>query len=155
LKIPADLLRRCFEHGAQTYPEEACGVLSGPQAQPDVLDGYHPFDNKLTRLHKVDPERYPRDGTNGYHMDPLAFMKLEKSLAAENRQMRVIYHSHPDCGAYFSEEDTSQALWEGEPRHPGLVYLVCGVKARQPDGAILAQYNPHTKKFDVTEVSNT
>ncbi|MDH4224194.1 MAG: M67 family metallopeptidase [Deltaproteobacteria bacterium] len=146
-QISQELLDQCFAHGAQAFPEEACGVLTGPGDRPETLDGFHPFDNKLGKLHALDPERYPRDATDGYHMDPLAYLKLEKAQTAQGRRVKVIYHTHPNVGAYFSEEDTQQALWDGRPRHPEVVYLVCGVKDHQPDGAIWAWFNPETGGF--------
>ncbi|MDH4121824.1 MAG: M67 family metallopeptidase [Deltaproteobacteria bacterium] len=151
LAIPKSLLDECYGHGGETYPEEACGVLSGPQGEPRV-DARHPFENRMTRLHQLDPVQYPRTGKDGYHMDPLAFLKLEKKLREDGREVKAIYHSHPDCGAYFSQEDTDQALWEGQPRHPGIVYLVCGVKQQRPDGAILAWFNPATGGFNTKPV---
>ena len=41
--------------------------------------------------------------------------------------MAVIYHSHVDAGAYFSETDRRQALVGGEPAYPGAVYVVTSV----------------------------
>ncbi len=152
MEIPPELLSRCYGHGGESYPEEACGVLSGPRGDPARLTGFHPIANTLGRLHAEDPARYPRTPREGYVLDPLAFMKLEKALAGEEKRIRVIYHSHVDVGAYFSEEDVKQATWAGEPVWPDLVYLVCGIKARQPDGAILARFNPDSKGFDTHPV---
>ncbi|HKI98136.1 MAG TPA: M67 family metallopeptidase [bacterium] len=146
LSIPPALVQRCFAHGASTYPEEGCGALSGP-ANGDAVDGYHPIANILNQMHAEDPERYPRTGANGYFMDPAEMMRLEKALAAEGRAVKVIFHSHVDVGAYFSAEDKTRALWAGQPLLPGIAYLVCGVKARQPDGAILAWFDDDAGDF--------
>ncbi|HEX9844325.1 MAG TPA: M67 family metallopeptidase [bacterium] len=151
LTIPPALLERCFAHGAGTYPEEGCGVLSGP-AGSAAVDGYHPVPNILNRMHAEDPERYPRTGSDGYFMDPAEMMRLEKALAREGRAVKVIFHSHVDVGAYFSQEDKTRALWAGEPLLPGMVYLVCGVKARQPDGAILAWFDEAARDFATAPV---
>lgn len=151
LTIPPALLERCFAHGAGTYPEEGCGVLSGP-AGSDAVDGYHPVPNILNQMHAEDPERYPRTGSDGYFMDPAEMMRLEKALAREGRAVKVIFHSHVDVGAYFSQEDKTRALWAGEPLLPGMVYLVCGVKARQPDGAILAWFDEAARDFATAPV---
>lgn len=147
--IPAHLLAQCFAHGAETYPDEGCGVLSGPAGSATV-DGWHPIANVLDRMHAEDPERYPRTAARGYFMDPAELMQLEKALAAEGRAMKVIVHTHVDVGAYFSAEDKARALWAGQPLLPGVVYLVCGVKAREPDGAILAWFDEATGDFATT-----
>ena len=152
IPIPKELLQRCYEHGAQTYPDECCGVLSAPADDPARLTGFHPIANTLNRLHEQDPQRYPRTAREGYVLDALAFAKLERSLEEQGRKIRVVYHSHVDVGAYFSEEDKKQATWDGKPILPGLFYLVCGVKARNPDGAILAAFNEASGDFDEQKV---
>ena len=147
IAIPTSLLQRCYEHGAGAYPDEGCGVLSGPANGEGVLDNWHPLTNILNRLHAEDPEGYPRTAREGYVIDPGEMMRLEKSLAAEGRKIKVIVHSHVDVGAYFSEEDKTRALWAGEPIQPGIAYLVCGVKDRRPDGAILAFFDREAGGF--------
>jgi proteasome lid subunit RPN8/RPN11 len=39
----------------------------------------------------------------------------------------VIYHSHIDAGAYFSETDRRNALIDGQPAYPGTTYVVVAV----------------------------
>lgn len=148
IEIPQELLEQCYAHGSETYPEEACGVLSGPIADPARLNGFHPIPNTLGRLHAEDPERYPRTPREGYVLDAAEYLKLERALQPKGEQIRVIYHTHVDVGAYFSAEDKKQATWAGEPLFPGITYLVCGVKERKPDGSILAVFNPETGDFD-------
>ena len=147
MQIPPHQLRQCFEQGAARYPEEACGLLSGPESDPEALTAFHPLENKLNAMHARDPQRFPRTARDGYYLDPLAFMKLEQALRAEGQAIKVIVHSHPDVGAYFSEEDSKQATWDGRPVYPGMLYLVCGIKAGQPDGAILATFDEATGTF--------
>ena len=153
MQIPPHLLRQCFEQGAAGYPEEACGLLSGPENDPEALTAFHPLENKLNQMHARDPERFPRTAREGYYLDPLAFLKLEQALRAEGRCVKVIVHSHPDVGAYFSEEDTKQATWDGRPVYPGLRYLVCGIKDGRADGAILATFNEATAAFDQEQIA--
>ena len=148
MQIPPHLLRQCFEQGAACYPEEACGLLSGPEDDPEALSAFHTIENQLNRMHERDPERHPRTAREGYYLDPLAYLKLEQALRAEGKRIKVIFHSHPEVGAYFSEEDRRQAMWGERPLYPGMVYLVCGIKEGRPDGAVLATYNEATGAFD-------
>ena len=60
----------------------------------------------MNELHEEDPEQYPRTARDGYMIDPREQMILERSLKKEGKEIKVIYHSHPDVGAYFSEKDT-------------------------------------------------
>lgn len=152
ISLPGVLLQSCFEHGGRTYPEEACGVLSGP-ADDDTLTGFHPIENTLAELHQQDPERYPRTPREGYVLDAGAHVRLERELAGRGEKIKVIYHTHVDVGAYFSEEDSTQATWGGEPLFPGMFYLVCGVKNRLPDGAILATFDLATGRFEERRIA--
>lgn len=151
MDIPSHLLQACFEHGAACYPDEACGVLSGP-AGADGVAAFHPIENQLNRMHERDPERFPRTARQGYYLDPLAYMKLEKALAADGHRVKVLFHTHPDVGAYFSEEDRKRALWDDRPLHPGMVYLVCGIRDGRPDGAVLATWDEKKGDFEVREI---
>jgi proteasome lid subunit RPN8/RPN11 len=150
--LPAALLQHCFEHGRQTYPEEACGYLSGPESAAGALTKAHPIPNIQNRMHAEDPQTYPRTAREAYFLDPKVRLPLERRLRAEGRALRVIYHTHPDVGAYFSAEDQRKALWNGEPLFPGVVYLVCGVTNGKPDGAILAWWDVESRQFRVERV---
>jgi len=147
ISIPPELLEQCFAHGREAYPEEGCGVLSGPENEPEALESCHPLPNILNRMHEEDPGRYPRTAANGYLIDPAGLLRLEKDLAARGHKIKIIFHSHVDVGAYFSEEDVNRALWAGQPVMPGVSYLVCGVKDGQPDGAILAYFGEEVGTF--------
>lgn len=154
VEISPQLLEQCFEHGGKAYPEEGCGLLSGP-ADSEEVDTFHPIDNIINRLHQEDPKGYPRTGKDGYVLDPQAMHALEKSLTLQKRKIKVIVHSHVDVGAYFSDEDKNRATWAGEPLLPGVVYLVCGVKEHKPDGAIIAYFDEDTRAFQTVTVSDT
>jgi len=146
IDVPPDLLRACHAEGARTYPEEACGVLSGPE-DGDGLTEFHPMENIINQMHAEDPERYPRTAARAYYMDPAEMMRLDKSLKKEGRRIKVIFHSHVDVGAYFSEEDITRALWAGEPIWPGVGYLVCNIKNGEGEAAIMAQFDEEKRTF--------
>lgn len=142
IAIPPALLERCFAHGKETYPEEACGYLTGPEDRAGALSEAHSIPNIQNRMHAEDPETYPRTAREAYFLDPKVRLPLERRLRAEGRAIRVIYHTHPNVGAYFSAEDQRKALMpNGDPIMPGVVYLVCGVTGGEPDGAILAWWD--------------
>ncbi len=74
--------------------------------------------------------------------------RVRRPLQERGERIRVIYHTHVDVGAYFSEEDKTQATWDDNPILPGIFYLVCGIRELKPDGAILAAFNEETRGFD-------
>ncbi len=152
--IPFDpqILEQCYALGIASYPEEACGMISGKVSDVDHLAQVHSMKNVMNDYHKKDPDMYPRTNRNAYMMDPLEQLKVERDLKKRKFRIKIIFHTHPDVGAYFSEKDREEALWNGEPRYPDIHYLVCGIKNGRRDGAILARFNPNTRNFEITRI---
>jgi proteasome lid subunit RPN8/RPN11 len=106
----------------EEYPNEACGVVLARAGERRLLR----CRNAQNELHAQDPQRYPRDARSAYHIadqDRLAMVRLEQQGFAPV----VIYHSHVDAGAYFSETDKRQALIADEPIYPDAIYVVLSV----------------------------
>lgn len=107
LEITRETLALLESHALEGYPSESCGFVSGPAAEPALLDGYQPEINEADKYHKLDPETFPRTSTTYFKINELraarAFEQGEKSA----RPIKVIFHSHCDAGAYFSEEDAA------------------------------------------------
>ena len=96
---PADA-RQIEEEGAQTYPNECCGILIGR----DVSDGtcVRRVVERLVPMQNVfDPQQQRRR----FAVDPLALMKAEKAAADDALIVLGFYHSHPDHPARPSETD--------------------------------------------------
>ena len=153
MEIPENILTECHEYGVAAYPEETCGFIIGNREVPDSLETVLPMRNIMNDLHEKDPAQYPRTARDGYVIDPLEQLKLERSLKKEGKEIKVIYHSHPDVGAYFSAKDKEDALWNGKARYPGVSFLVCGTTDGKPDGAIIADFNQDSGDFDITPVT--
>ena len=152
MRIPEQILAECHAHGVEAYPEESCGFIVGNLDDDESLEKVYPMRNIMNDLHNEDPERYPRTGLDGYMINPHEHMKLERSLKKMGKQIKVIYHSHPDVGAYFSEKDKEDALWNGNARYPGITFLVCATNQGKPGDAILADFNATKRDFDITEI---
>ncbi|MEE2600442.1 MAG: PLP-dependent transferase, partial [SAR324 cluster bacterium] len=152
MRIPEQILAECHAHGVEAYPEESCGFIVGKLDDAESLESVLPMRNIMNELHEEDPEQYPRTGRDGYMIDPREHMKLERSLKKEGKQIKVIYHSHPDVGAYFSEKDKEDALWNGNARYPGITFLVCATNQGKAGDAILADFNTTESDFDITKI---
>ena len=146
-KIPPELLGHCFAHGRETYPHEACGVLSGPADSAAAVSEAHRIANILDALHCRDPEHYPRTARKGFVLDPYGYLKVERALEAKGHSIKAVYHTHIDVGAYFSPEDRKHALWNGKPVFPSVFFLVCGIKNGEPDGAVIASFDEQHGAF--------
>lgn len=124
-------LAELFAHAETQYPEECCGFV--------LSDGtVRVATNIQNDLHRADPHRYPRDARRGYTMSIDDVRFLERSLATPT-PAAVIYHSHPDVGAYFSDEDRDKALFAGAPVYP-VSYLVIDVRDGHAHAAVLFSF---------------
>jgi proteasome lid subunit RPN8/RPN11 len=115
-------LQTLRKQAAEEYPEESCGVILVRGDERRLLR----CRNVQSELHARDPERNPRTARTAYHIDPQDLLRIGR-LESEGFGVAVIYHSHVDAGAYFSETDRRQALMGGEPAYPGTTYLVTSV----------------------------
>ena len=133
------------KHAEADYPAECCGVVlvrDSGGADREVRACRNLQDAK----HAEDPARFPRDSRQAYFMDPRdiqAFMRRE----ADGYRVHVIYHSHVDTGAYFSETDKRNALIDGEPAYPGVVYVVVSARDGQAGEANAFRWDASTRDF--------
>lgn len=137
LDITPAALRACYEDARRCHPEEACGLLLGQAAAP-LCDEARPCKNQQNRMHALDPERFPRDATTAYCLSLADIRALEDS-ASGARPVKIIYHSHVDRGAYFSDEDHRAALFDGTPAY-AVDYLVISCHRDGVKGARLFRF---------------
>jgi len=124
------------------------GLLSGAAADPLAVDEVTPLLNRANKLHALDPETYPRTGRTYFLIDPLKFSKAVTAGKTNGRPVRVLYHSHLDVGAYFSETDAAAATMGGDkPSYEGLFYLVTSVRQGKVDDHKLFEWDYANKKF--------
>lgn len=128
LVIPQDILDDVDAHALEAYPGESCGLLSGPAGDPRAITSGRRVANLADRYHKLDPETYPRTSKDAYIIDGMLMQRALEDGDAGGVPVKVIYHSHCDCGAYFSKEDQLVAAPDGTPVLP-VVYLVTSVRA--------------------------
>lgn len=107
--IPTQALNQIYSHARQCYSNECCGLI--------MKQGIRPCKNILDRLHQEDPVQYPRNAQQGFVFSAEDSFFLSRNITSKN-PVTVIYHSHPDVGAYFSDEDKNNALYEGKPIYP-------------------------------------
>ena len=125
--IPPELLKMILTQSEKDYPNETCGILTGPKEDQARVTGIFPCRNVQDGYHSLDPANFPRTARTAYYINPSDLLRIQKEARETGCEIRVIYHSHTDAGAYFSEEDQRIALSEGEPAYPGVSYLVAAV----------------------------
>jgi [CysO sulfur-carrier protein]-S-L-cysteine hydrolase len=150
LKIGRSVLDEVARAGRAAYgrDEEACGYLEGPLSDPLLVDRAVVLENLANKYHAVDPAGHPRTGREYFKINALKFEKAIAGAAAEGRAVKVFFHSHLDCGAYFSEEDAASMTMGGSegPSHE-LAYLVTAVDLGVVGEHKLFVWDPDLRKF--------
>ncbi len=137
-------LGQIYTHACQTYPEECCGFV--------YADGtIHIGTNIQNELNQKYPDTYKRIGTNGYTFSIPDTVALNNSFRGTNPAV-LIYHSHPDVGAYFSSEDRDKAIFNGIPIYP-VKYLVIDVRDGVVHEAMLFEWA--SQEFICTKIFQT
>jgi proteasome lid subunit RPN8/RPN11 len=121
-----------YRHAEKCYPRECCGFV--------FSDGrIYEAENIQDHLRSKDSAVYSRGSEDGYTLSVSDTVELNKSFKSNNPAV-IIYHSHPDVGAYFSQEDHDKALYDGRPIYP-VAYLVVDVRSGEAQGAKLFEWN--------------
>jgi proteasome lid subunit RPN8/RPN11 len=82
-------------HAERTYPNECCGVMLGR-----TLDGKKVVTEALPLENSYQGERRQR-----YELRPEDLLAADKAARGRGLDLVGIFHSHPDCDAYFSKAD--------------------------------------------------
>jgi len=149
LVIDKATLDDVFLHARESYArdEESCGLLFGPAEEPLFVGRTLRMDNRANKLHKLDPERYPRTGRSYFDIDPMKFERAVSEGRTVGAPAKVLYHSHLDVGAYFSETDAMSATMGGDSPTYDLSYLVTSVRAGEVDDAKLFIWDAASRTF--------
>ncbi|MGB8501114.1 Mov34/MPN/PAD-1 family protein [Mycobacterium sp.] len=111
LIIRADLVDAIVAHARADHPDEACGVLAGPEGS----------DRPMRHIAMVNAERSP----TFYRFDSGEQLKVWRQMDEADEVPVVIYHSHTATEAYPSRTDVSLAA------EPDAHYVL--VSTRDPD----------------------
>lgn len=86
--------RDMIAHAEATYPDECCGVMLGQVDELKQVSEAIPLDNATEGSKRAR-----------YQLRPEDLMHADKEARARGLDLVGIYHSHPDCDAYFSDTD--------------------------------------------------
>ena len=142
-----DELAEIRRHAETEYPSECCGVIL-----TRGRDGRRLLHcrNVQDALHASDPVTHPRDSRTAYNIDPKNLLQIGRQ-EADGYVVSVIYHSHCDAGAYFSEMDKRNALFGGEPAYPDATYVVASVVSGRVAAAEAFRWNGARRDFLAVE----
>jgi len=126
-----DSLHEVYRHACAAYPNECCGFIRASGRVHRAL-------NNQDALHAADAAKWPRSAREAFSLAPDDLYLLGISFLSPDPAI-VVYHSHPDVGAYFSETDAAAALLDGRPLYD-VDHLVVDVRQGQPKGAKLFRF---------------
>lgn len=130
VRITKSALEEIERAGKAAYArdEEVCGFVTGPKSDELLADRAVELENLANKYHQVDPESHPRTGREYFKIHSLKFQRSIDEGNATDRPVKVFFHSHLDCGAYFSAEDAaSMTMGGGAGPSFDLAYLVTAV----------------------------
>ncbi|MFI9238284.1 Mov34/MPN/PAD-1 family protein [Streptomyces sp. NPDC053079] len=113
LTITQDLYDRIVAHARADHPDEACGVIAGPEGSG--------------RPERFIPMLNAARSPTFYEFDSTDLLKLYREMDDRDEEPVVIYHSHTATEAYPSRTDLTYAS------EPGAHYVL--VSTADTDGA--------------------
>lgn len=129
IKIEKSAWDIMVQHARACYPRECCGAMLGTEA------------GGVRTVKAARPMRNAFEGAqeDTYVLDPQEQLAVEKEARAQGLSVVGIFHSHPDCDAYFSKRDLENSC-------PWYSFVVLSVKNGEFDHA-----NSFLPNFDQTE----
>lgn len=127
LVIRRDLVDAMVAHARRDHPDEACGVIAGPDGS----------DRPERFVEMVNAERSP----TFYRFDSAEQLKVWREMDAADEAPVVIYHSHTATEPYPSRTDISYAS------EPDAHYVL--LSTRDPEQHELRSYR--IREGEVTE----
>jgi proteasome lid subunit RPN8/RPN11 len=140
LSLTEEIARGIREHGAQGYPNEACGAMLGVDGERREVRALFPLVNRR--------DDSPR---NRFSVTADDVRAAERAAAESGLELIGWYHSHPDHPAQPSEFDREHA-W------PWYSYVIVSVAQGRPQDMTswrLADDRSHYWPEEITAEGNT
>ncbi len=118
LKIQTEPMREMIAHAEATYPNECVGAMIG-----NIEDGVKNVDFALRLENSAEGSQAAY-----YELRPEHLLQADKAAREQGKDMIGIYHSHPDCDAYFSDTDLKNSC-------PWYSFVVLSIKGGKFDHA--------------------
>ena len=118
IKIEPGAWQIMVDHAQSTFPDECCGVMLG------TTEG----DAKHVTTAVAVENAYKGKQEDRYEIRPEDLLAADKDARAQGLDLIGIFHSHPDCDAYFSKTDLENSC-------PWYSFVVLSVKGGKFDHA--------------------
>jgi proteasome lid subunit RPN8/RPN11 len=95
IRIESEPWAAMVSHARKAYPNECCGAMIGA-----IDDGA-----KIVRVAMPLENAFEGAQATRYELRPQDLLAADKAARERSMDLIGIYHSHPDCDAYFSQTD--------------------------------------------------
>ena len=118
IRVAGEPWREMVAHARSTYPNECCGAMLGR------VDGEA---KEVLVAMKLENSSAGSQAAR-YELRPADLLAADKEARRQGMDLVGIYHSHPDCDAYFSKTDLENSC-------PWYSFIVLSIKGGKFDHA--------------------
>jgi len=111
IRIEREAWDKMVAHAQDTYPNECCGAMLG------MIDGERKNVSVAIELDNA----FDGGQEERYELRPEDLLQADREARRQGMDLIGIFHSHPDCDAYFSETDLKNSC-------PWYSFVVLSVK---------------------------
>src|SRR5438067_589942 len=135
IKIDKQAWQEMVSHARAIYPNECCGAMLGT------------VDSEQKQVRVAMPLENVSQGPQRarYELRPEDLLKADREARRQGLDLVGIYHSHPDCGAYFSETDLKNSC-------PWYSFVVLSIQKGEFDHANSWLPNPEQTEAEREEL---
>ena len=142
--LPTSILSEVFAHARECYPEECCGILTGPNGGTET-EAVRCTNVQNLRRSEGESEL---DARQGFWIDEQDLYRALREAEARGHELLTVYHSHTDTEAYLSKEDLRGALGpDGRPLWPSARQLVVSVQDGKVRAVALFEWDASTGAY--------
>jgi proteasome lid subunit RPN8/RPN11 len=116
VRLSVEQHRRIVAHCYFGYPEEACGLLSGPLVGGEAT-GF---------VSEVHPATNADASSRTYTVDARDYLRASRDAEARGDDIIGVWHSHTHTDAYPSPTDVRQAV------DPMWIYVIVSMRDEEP-----------------------
>jgi proteasome lid subunit RPN8/RPN11 len=131
IRIEPEAWAAMLSHARRTYPNECCGAMLGASGGGE----------KIVREALALENAYQGAQAARYELRPEDLLAADRAARERNMDLIGVYHSHPDCDAYFSQTDLKNSC-------PWYSFVVLSIRGGEFDHA-----NSWLPNFEQTEAA--
>lgn len=135
IRIEPDAWSLMVSHARSTYPNECCGAMLGS------IDG----DEKAVKIAVPLANAFEGEQGSRYELRQQDLLAADAEARRQGLDLIGIFHSHPDCDAYFSKTDLENSC-------PWYSFVVLSIKGGEFDHANSFLPDPDQTRADKEEM---